>query len=414
MRKWVLLIVVMLSFGGAPTFAQPAENESPLLQMLAKIPDTAGARSYFSYVDYRALLAARPDMPAITSSEQFYSLLKGKTEESRLLLATLYGIQRGPAFFTQYLLLSEDMPKLVGFDDFTIERAIEFGNPPEQGDVLEGDFDAKAITDAHAQRDYVDSDLNGLSLLCPTAGCDTGMQTNLIQRDEANPFGGNLGRSQPVLVGDRLVASSPSIDVVNAIAGAVVDPNTSLADQPDYVAAAEAITTNGALLQAYFINPTDVGSVMSAIPTNRMTPAQVKEIQERLQTDFVPVPAYNLIALGDTATDSEQQALIALVYTTEDQAKAASALFPKHLQDYTSLVTRQTMSKMLNDRGVTSVETTVIPGKDRSVLVITLHAPLPSNTPAEGETQLQASSLIYSLLVRGYMQRDLGWLATEF
>jgi hypothetical protein len=406
--------MVMLAFGTAPTFAQTNESEPPLLRLLAKIPDTAGARSYFSYVDYRALLASRPGVPEITSWEQFSTLMNSKSDANRLTMATLYGIQSGPSFFSQYLMLAGDMPKVVGFDDFTIERAVEFGNPPEQGDVLEGNFDAKAVTAAHETRDYVSRDSNGLILLCPAAGCDTGMRQNLIQRDEANPFGGNLGRSQPVLVGDRLVASSPSIDVVNAIAGAVADPSTSLADQPDYMAAAEAITANGTLIQSYFINPMDVGSATGAIPIARMSEAQIKEIQERLQADFVPVPAYNLVVLADTATDNEQQALIALVYTTEDQAKAAAELFPKHLQDYTSLVAQKPMSDLLSDRGVTSVDTTVIAGKDRSVLVITLHAPLPSNKIAEGETQLQASSLVYSLLVRAYMQRDLGWLATEF
>ncbi|MEO8393708.1 MAG: hypothetical protein ABI700_12025 [Chloroflexota bacterium] len=414
MRKWVLLIVVMLAFGTAPTFAQTTENESPLLRMLARIPDTSAAREYFSYIDYRALVAARPGVPEISSWEQFNTLIKSKSEESRLVLATLYGVQSGPSFFSQYLMLSEAMPKVVGFDDFTIERAVEFGNPPEQGDVLEGDFDAQAITDAHAQRDYLSSALNGLTLLCPTAGCDSGMRQNLLQRDEANPFGGNLGRSQPVLVGDRLVASSPSIFTVNAIAGAIADPSTSLADQPDFVAAAEAITASGTLIQTYFIAPSDVGSISSAFVTSRLSAEQVKTLTAQLQADFVPVPAYNLVALADVATETEQQGLIALVYTTQAQAKAAAALFPKHLQDYTSLVTQQPFSDLLSDRGVTSIEASVYPGKDRSVMLLTLHSPLASNAlPADG-TAPQASSLVYSLLVRAYMQRDLGWLATQF
>ena len=227
MRKWVLLMVVTLAFGTAPIFAQTTETESPLLRMLARIPDSPAARQYFSYVDYQALLASRPGVPEITSWEQLSSLAGSKSNEGRVVMAALQGMQSGPQFYARYFMQAGEMPSVVGFDLLAIERAVEFGNPPEQGDVLEGNFDTQAVIDAHVTRLYTPSDENGLTLLCPEAGCDTGMEINIRQRDNANPFGGNLGRSQPVLVGDSLVASSASIDVVNAIAAAVADPSTS-------------------------------------------------------------------------------------------------------------------------------------------------------------------------------------------
>ncbi|MBI1259874.1 MAG: hypothetical protein GC204_20590 [Chloroflexi bacterium] len=133
MRKWVLVLMVLLVFGAVPTFAQTNETDNPLLRMLARIPDTSGSREYLSYIDYRALLASRPDVPEITSWGQFSSLMDSKSAASRLTMATLMGVQSGPGFFAQYLLRSEGMPEVVGFDDFTIERAVEFGNPPDQG-----------------------------------------------------------------------------------------------------------------------------------------------------------------------------------------------------------------------------------------------------------------------------------------
>jgi len=414
MRKWMFLTATLavLILGIAPVFAQT--NDSPLLQMLARIPDTSDARQYLSYIDYRALLASRPGVPQITSSQQLSTLLDSKSNDARLTMAALYGIQSGPQFFAQYFSAASDSPAVVGFDLFTIERAAEFGVPPRLGDVLEGDFDAQAVQSAHEKRGYTTTDQNGLTLLCPSKGCDSGTQMDLAQRNLANLFGGELGRSQPVLVGDRLVASSADIEVVKAIAGAVADPSTSLADQPDYRTAAQAITANGTLIQTYFINPTDIGSASSALVNANLSATQLKALTDQLQKDFVPVPAYNLVALADVATDTEQQALIALVYTTQDEAEAAANLFPDHLQNYTSLVTQQTFGDLLTKRGVTSVDTSVYPGKDRSVLVVTLHAPLPSNAIPEDGSPLQASSLVYSLLVRAYMSRDLGWLATQF
>ena len=413
MRKWVLLLLLLLTFGSVPTFAQT--NESPLLQMLARVPDTPSAREYISYVDYKALLAARQGVPQITTWEQLSTLLSSKSKEGRLAMAALQGIQSGPEFYARYFMQAGDAPSVVGFDLLTIERAIEFGSLPDSGDILEGSFDAQAVAAAHEKRGYTSSDLNSLTLLCPAAGCDSGKQLDMAQINPANPFGGELGRSQPVLVGDNLVASSPNIDTVRSIASAIADPSTSLADQPDYRAAAEAISANGTLIQSYLIRPADIQSAAAIIATSRLSAAQIKRLTDQLRADFVPMPAYNLIALADIATDSEQQALVALVYTNQADAEAAAALFPDRLGKYTSLATQRVVSDLLTERGVTSVDTSVYAASTkRSVLVITLHAPLPSSAiPADG-SPLQSSSLIYSLLVRVYMSRDLGWLATQF
>jgi len=194
--------------------------------------------------------------------------------------------------------------------------------------------------------------------------------------------------------------------------------SASLADQPDYRAAAEAISANGTLIQTYLIQPADISSVTAMLVSTRISAALVKQITAQLQADFIPVPAYNLVALADTATATEQQALVALVYTTQAKAEAAAALFPKHLQDYMSLVTHQSMSKIAGRTGVTSVDASIYSAStDRFVMVLTLHAPLPSNVIPADATMPQASSLVYALLVRAYQSRDLrwlGWLATQF
>jgi hypothetical protein len=413
-QKWVLLITVLLAFGIAPVFAQTTDN--PLLQMLARIPDSPSAREYLTYVDYRALIAARPGAPVITSSQQLAALVDSKSKDGRLVMAALYGLKSGPTFFANAVLpAGSKSQEVVGFDLFAIQRAAEFGKPPDLGDVLEGDFDAQAVTAAHEKRGYTATDVNGLTLLCPAAGCDSGLQLDMSQINNANPFGGNIGRNQPVLVGDKLIASAPTSDTINAIASATAGKSPTLAEQVDYHAAAEAISANGTLIQTYFINPMDIGSASNDILNSRLSPDQIKTRMSQLQADFVPMPAYNLIALADSATDSEQQAMVALVYTTQADAQAAAALFPKHLQDYKSLAIQKPMNEVLQDRGVTAVEASVYPAStNRYVTVVRLHAPLPSNAIPANETMPQASSLVYTLLVRAYMSRDLGWLATQF
>jgi hypothetical protein len=329
------------------------------------------------------------------------------------MMGVLFGVRSGPDFVTRTFNIASEVPAAVGFDLFAIERAVQYGNPPASVVILEGDFDEQAVIDAHESRNYTTSDLNDLTLLCGESGCDSGMEMNLDTVDPANPFGGDLGRSQPVIVGESLIASSPDAEALQAAADTIAEASDSLADNPDYRAAAEAITQGGTLIQSYFVNPADIGTMEQIFANPRLSPEQVGHIREMLGEDFVPVPPYSLIALADTATEDQQQAIVALVYRDETAAEEAAALFPDRLEQYVSLVAMESFDILLEERGVIDVEVTIYPtSTDRYVLLLTLSAPLAGEQTDDSQPPVGAS-MVYALLVQAYITRDLGWLATQ-
>lgn len=407
MRKTLIfaLVPLLLILGLFPTAAQNDDNA--FLRMLTRIPDTAAAREWLTYVDYRALIAARQGAFQVTSWSEFELANNSNTEPAHQLMMALRGVNAGPQFFASIFSAGGDMAAVVGFDPFMVERAAEFSQPPATTTIIEGDFDSDTVIAAHAARGYSESQLGDLTLLCGAAGCDSGAMINVRDRNRANPFGGELGRSQPVLVGDRLVASSPSIDMVEGTAETINGGIDSLASDPDYSAAAEALGTAGPVLQAYIFNPTDILPLSDALAGLSADPAAVKALRAELAANFVPVPAYNLIAFSDAATDSEQIALLALVYDDVADAQAAAALFPAQLTDFQSFAYQRPFSDVLTNRGVTSVEASVYPASSgRSVMLLTLRAPLPDADTASG--------MVFGLLANAFIRRDVGWLAMEF
>ncbi len=392
MRKRILLVVLVLLMGIVPTSAQDVSN--PLLDLLARVPDTAAARQYLTYADYQAIFASYPGATRPTSYQSFADLTGDSSTEGRAVMGSLMSIGSGPQLFQNGLRSGDAIATTMGFDLFSIDRAIDFGNPPATVTMIEGDFDPDAVIAAHEARGFVASEINGLTLLCGAAGCDAGMDANLKGVDPANIFGGKLGRSQPTLVGDNLIASSASIDAIDATASTISGDSANLADQPDYRAAAEAISAQGTLMQAYFIAP-------DAIVPAPDAPASAASL-----------PPYTLIAIADTATGDQEQALVALVYADQASAEAAAALFPDLLTTAQSLRTRQAWGDLLDGRGMTSIEANVFtPSVDRAVLVLTLSAPLIS---ADAQTSSSTPTIdrIYGVLANAYFARDLSWLAT--
>lgn len=414
MRKLLIFSLLVLSMSIASVSAQDEES-NPLLEMLAKIPAELSAQEWLTYIDYHAIIAARPGAPQVTSWDEASAALDSDEQDNPLLMSALMSYQSGPQEIAQYLMQAGESIDVIGLDLFAIERAIQFANPPASVTILEGDFDTDAISSAFADLDYTESDEAGLMLLCPANGCDTGMEQNLANRDPANVFGGQLGRSQPLLMGENWIASSPSDTALNSVIAAVSDDSESLADLPAYQVAANVLSAKGTVLQAYFILPTMIGGSITDIllMNSRMTQEQVEAILERLEADFEPMPAYSLVVLAEVATAEEDLTVIVLIYPDGETAATAAEVLPARIENYTSLVTQQVFSEMLEDRGVTSIDTEVVEGEERAALVLTLNAPLPGTDTPEGASRPQQLGMVYNLFVRSYMMRDMGWLATS-
>jgi hypothetical protein len=415
MRKFLLFTLLVLVFGTASVFAQNEDADSPFLEMLARIPAQSGANEWLTYIDYHAIIDARPDAPSVHSWEEASAILDGEDQESDLFMSALMSFRSGPQEVPQHLMRADETIDAIGLDLFAVERAVQYGLPPTTVTILDGDFDNDAIAAAFAERDYTQADEAGLTLLCPEAGCDTGMETNLANRDTANIFGGELGRSQPILLGEQWLASSASDQVLSTVAATSSDEIDSLLDEPAYRAAAEALSAQGTVLQAYFISPVDIGGSLTDIllMNPRITPEQIEAIREAYETDFVPLPPYSLVALAQIAAEDEDQTVIALVYPDAEIAGAAAEIIPDRIEIYTSMATQQSFREMLDERGVTSIETTVEETEDRATLLVTFHAPLPGTDATDDQPTPQSIGLIYSLFVDALLRRDLGWLATS-
>jgi hypothetical protein len=410
-----ILTLVMWLLIVSPLRAQ--EDVSPLIRLLERIPDHSAIAESFSYVDYRAVINARPGAPLVTTAEEWQTLVDSEAEALGVWTAAFNGVASG----SQDILMSLREPlstrDVTGIDPFSIERVVVYGEPPGEVVLLEGDFDTEAIAAAHAVRDYQELTVDGITLWCGSADCD-GSFMDLSSREPADPFGGRLGRRQPLFVTNSLVASSPSTPRLVTQAQASEGDATTLAQNTDYSSLAEAITQERQLLQAWFISPLDIAPVSATLVTAMMgaeiSADQIAALQAAMEDEFTPLPQYRLVALGDTATENEQIALVALVYSNSDRASTAGEILVQRIEDYVSLATRQPMSELLDARGVTAIDTEIYETDERAVLLVMLHAPIPAAEPNGEGLAPVSSSMLFQLLLNMYFQRDLGWLATTF
>lgn len=394
---FLLLVAVLI---GMPAAAQ--EDANPLLKMLAFVPDAPeiqDAAPLFSYVDYRAVEAARGiDTPTARD-------FADDTDLSGMWMAAMNGVVSGLSlnYFMMYL---EGMEEALGFSWFDIDQALTFGQPPAMGKVLAGDFDMERIGAAFAARDYTEDMADGITVWCPPDGCDTGLETNLRTRDPANPFGGELGRREPIAALPGYVLNSPSDTVLTAMIETHGDEAASLAGNPDVRAAANVLADQGLLLQAQFFKLADVGLV---------DPLAALEGVDFLKS-FGQLPPYRLMFVADTAAGGEQVALIGLVYADAETAKAAAEELLARVQVAESLAVKRPLLALIEERGA-QVGAAYADKDDetgRAVAILEIRAPLPDNTvQEEGVSRYAPSGLGFRLLVDAIYRRDLSILWTD-
>ncbi|MBC7810494.1 MAG: hypothetical protein H7175_05075 [Burkholderiales bacterium] len=392
------------------------------MQMLALVPDNAtvrGAGITVGYADYDAALANREGAAQPESHAQFMAMLDARDDAARLALMSIPG--SGPPNFRDYFQQLGEMPELVGFDFFDIEQGLFFGAPPSIGIVLSGDFDADAIGTAYSTRGYTESDVDGMTLWCPADGCDTGLQQNLRGHNPGNPFGGHLGRSEPLLIAPDYVVDSADIATIEASAAALTDERPSLADDESYRAAVEAITSEGVLIQAQFIEaallrPFDVASMIqpfgddSGILTNEDA---LTEFLDELR-GYGELPPYLLATIADVIIDDQQVAVIALVYNDATSAETAGATLVQRFFNLSSLRYDRPYIELVAGREATIDAPRVFTSEStgKSVALFRIIGALPSSTPDEDGMIVQGS-MLYQLLATMLYSRDLYWLATD-
>lgn len=409
------LFVVLLVVSSA-VVAQGAEPaDSRLLQMMAVIPvtpETLSVSDPLSYLDYRAVEATIPGLMPFTHYAEF-----AQADDARrsLWLAAARRFMSGPVEHLQYLAIPEveTMPQVVGFDVFEIDQGVLWGQPPTTGTFFVGDFDREAIRAAFTNREYTQEDLDGVEVWCPANGCDSGAQTNMRARNPgANPFGGQFGRQEPIILGDGWIFSSPSPDALELQITVLAGGASSVLALPQFSATANALLRRGEVLQVQFVNPGGLNRddpVAQSSASREASPADVQT------SSHAPLPPYSLVALADlVAPDNEDDlAVVALAYSSEADAQEAGRLLMERLQVATTWGDGQPWMTLL-DRHDVRVDGVQVLADDDTGWFITL---LTFRNPGAG-MQMGAAEVTpgagYRLLIDRLYRQDLPWLAYAF
>jgi hypothetical protein len=410
-------IVLALAMVGGPASAAvdeaaPVGSREAFLEALGRVPDTAEVRgSLLSYLDQEAILAARPGAARPTTTAEALDLVEMDDPAGALWLGALMGTASGDMELLQLLPQAGDWPERLGFDLLDIGRHLTFGVPPADGSVLVGHFDPDAIAAAFAERGYSASEAGQGLLLCGAAGCAEGMAMDLANADGSLPFGGRLGRSEPLAVSEGAILSSADIATVEAMMAAAAGEVPSLADDPTYRALALAADPALQLIQATIlpggmlgIGP-DIGQVLGAAPE------EAAQLRVELNESLEPMPPAQAVAIIDGASATEQVVTLALSYADEEDAQVAAAVLPRRLASLPAVSFDTPMAELLEERGVTSVTGSSQPAGEGSTAIarIELRAALPIDD-GPGTDRAGPSSQLYRLFADLVMRRDLLWL----
>ncbi|MEZ4669616.1 MAG: hypothetical protein R3E39_17055 [Anaerolineae bacterium] len=424
----ILLLLFTLTLSAAA--AQDILDQQPLMQMLARVPDTAVSRSEIYFNDRRAVESAYPDakMPANWGE---FELITPDALDNPVTAALIKPLavwwrvwmRNSSSLMLRDFRSAQDMAATVGFDFFNIDQELNYGLPPQQTLQLAGTFNLEAVRTAYTALDFAREDRSDVELWCGPDGCDSGMQVNVRNRNPANPFGGDLGRKWPMLVQDGMLIGSPDFQNIENHIDVISGAASSLAAAPEYRAAVEAVTSKGVLMQAYFLDGeplAQMGQPANLISDPRLTPEQINALIERLFPDFEPLPAFQLLMLGDTVSDTQQAAQIALVYADAADAATAAELLPKRIEDYQSFRLNRPFKEVLADRGVLAPSVQLIDSAagGPSVVLVTFATTKATSeqilefTASSGPVGVTAPGMVYNLLAQSVLARDIGWLST--
>lgn len=400
----VLVVMMVMPLSAQIDRADMGSDE--LAALLVFVPDTAEARRWVTYGDFRAGEAGR----GLPFTPESYNFFDNPPEELPRALWNMSVPHGGMQL--AYLGTYGELPQTLGFDFFQIDRSLVWGQPPDQGFVLEGDFDEEAIRAAHEGRGFVESEVGGFPVWCAEAGCDTGLEQNLAERQLADIFGGDLGRKFPrALVGDVMLSAGLDTTLERMVEVST-DEGNSLADAEDIQALVAAIDGDHYLRSAQIASPFDFPEFNPAVLLGeRAIEEQIAELMERLEESREFMPLYSAVVFADIATSESESVVIGLAYLDEASATTAGETITSLINATESIVIRRPWAELIAERGTLHApEVFYAEDADRYVTLITISKPLPPNEPGDMSMYIQ-SGMLYRLISDAFMRRDLMWLA---
>jgi hypothetical protein len=391
MRRLTLLIITLCAFtiAGAQGVA-----ESPLLRMLAKVPDTPAARAEILFSDRAAITAAYPPAQMPASFAAFDALMRGSTS-SFPALELWFNIFSGTSTdrMAMTLHLAEEMPALVGFDFFDVQHELTYGSPPQQGFQFGGTFDIESVRAALSSAGYAAVDADAGELWCPESACDAGSAVNFALRNPANPFGGDLGRRFPLIIAPDTLIASPDEALIQGHLAVAVGASPSLASAPAYSTAVALLAEGGVLMQAAIYPPA------AAAPN---------------ASGDTGLPPFTLFALGDVAAPDAQQTRVVLVYEDMRDAERAAELLPS-LLNLPGGHRERPWNALLADSHITEITSEAVlrdDGLPAVILTLSGRRGTPEQILGSESAAFAEPGGGFRLVLNGLWMRDLSWLNT--
>ncbi|MEW5825573.1 MAG: hypothetical protein AB1778_01970 [Candidatus Bipolaricaulota bacterium] len=294
-------------------------TSSSLFEMLARVPQAAvPANSVWAvarYANYEALFAAE----GATELRDLGDV--ARMMESLPLGAILNRVVAGPEAINYLSSGTGQMPDVVGFEWLVdVDSSLEFGDPPDLGLLLGGDFDAEAIGRALQGRNFALEEIQGVPVWHRLGDREISLQ----DRNPADPFGGHLGAAARIALLPRMIANARSWPFIEAILAAGTGELPSLAEDVGYRALATAVSEpEGMLIQALLFTGASL----------RVT--DVPELSGDLALEPIDgLPWYSHAILADRQEGDDQVHLIGLVCSDRVTAQTASFVLSGRLEAF--------------------------------------------------------------------------------
>lgn len=412
-KRWqVLILIGLICLSTGWSSASYAQTESALRGMLARVPNTSAIREeLLSYLDLDALITARTGAAHPRSIAE-WDALDQTSEAAGLYNAVRLGIGAGMPEVIQTFRMYNEMRTATGIDLFTIDRMMTGNKPPSTLNILEGSFVPKSVSTAFAQREYKQTTEGDYTVLCPPDGCDSGLKLNLKKRDVANPFGGKLGRSEPLAVSAQAVLNSPDYAILDSALKVQDKLNDSLAANKDYLSITNAADGIGTVLQAYYIPAPLVSAFDLYLPVS-LTAQQQEELRDAFTKSLKPIPQYSLALFAHVARSTDQAVIVALTFDSEEDAKTAAEELPKRLDVYQSVRAQRPFIELITERGGKIESTDVVSDAETGKFVVVMTISAPWETNEKVEDRYVASGILFRLFFSSLAARDTAWLITQ-
>lgn len=385
------LLIIAVVLASLPVSAQTTPD--PLLVMLSIVPDTLDVRPTdglsVSYADYRAAELAQGFIKPANSA----AMDTEARQRSFLILRRIYA---GPeSLFAHLPQYFTDMPRLVGFDWYDIDRALGYGMQPRTVMILGGKFDAANIGQALSARQFEKTEVSGV----PVWARFVDAQMNPFAQELGDPFGGDMGQAARIAIMPGYIANTAYWEMTKQIVGAYQQTQKSLADIPDFRSLADAITDSktysGMLIQAQFITADAVKDVVTQPALPGITGLD----------QYAELPTYTLAVLADRQEGDKQISLIAVTYPDTDLARRASAELNKRIAGFD-------INNMYSVWNVTVDEPHIYQSSaGLAVAVVSVSYPLPSR--ASNGMPTPAAGSVFRSWIRALILRRLHVLLTQ-